>query len=132
MRLHQVCGSLALGLFTVITACGSSAPPPATAGVTSAQKTDTPTAAGKLADAYCKHAQACNEIGGSRTYSSKTACLDQNRGKGLNDLRASECPRGVDSTRLEACVTAIAAEACSGMGSGFSRSMQCSTSELCP
>jgi hypothetical protein len=132
MRLHQAFGALALGLVTVVVACASSGPPPANPGVTSAQRVDSQTAAYKVADATCRHAQACNEIGGSRTYATKTACLDQNKGKSLNDLRTSECPRGVDSTRLEACVTAIAAEACSGMGSGFSRSMQCNTGELCP
>lgn len=134
MVLNRIVGSVAFafGLCSVVAACGSSPPPASPSGVTNAQKTEYQAAASRLADATCKHAEACNEIGGSRSYASKTACLEQNRGKSLNDLRASECPRGVDSTRLEACVAAIAAEACSGVGSGFDRSMACSSGQLCP
>jgi hypothetical protein len=132
MRPHQFCASLAFGLFAAVAACGSHPPPSSAAGVTSAQRTDPHGAAWKLADARCKHAAACNEIGGNRDYATQDACVTENRGKLENDLRAAECPRGVDTTRLSACLSEINAEACSGIGSGFGREMSCSTGSLCP
>jgi hypothetical protein len=131
MNHHQVCASAVFGLLAAVAACGSNPPPPA-AGVTSAQRTDPHGAAARLAQARCKHAAACNEIGGNKDYGTRDACITENVGKLENDLRTSECPRGVDTTRLDACLSETAAESCSGLGSGFGRGMSCSTSSLCP
>jgi hypothetical protein len=132
MRLYQCIASVAFGALTVTAACGSNPPPPSNAGVTSAQRVDTASAVSRLVDAKCRHSEQCGEIGGSRQYASRDACMADNRGKAENDLRVSNCPRGVDSTRLEACLGQINAEACTGLGSGFNRSMACGTGELCP
>ena len=96
------------------------------------QPIDTETAAHRLATAECKHASACNEIGGDRNYASMEACMSKNRGEAQDNLRASNCPRGVDSTRLDNCLSSVASEACSGIGSGLNRFMACRTSEVCP
>ena len=131
MKGNRISAALLLGLMGI--ACGSSAPPPQTAvGVTSAQRVDTNTASWRLAGARCKHASSCNEIGGNRTYPSTDGCISENRGKAESDLRPADCPHGVDSTRLDSCLSAVSAEACSGIGSGFTRMMACKTSALCP
>jgi Family of unknown function (DUF6184) len=131
MRLHHAIGSLAFGFAGVTAACASN-PPPSSPGVTSAQMTDGPSAAARLSDATCKHAAACNEIGGSKTYVSRDACMSETRGKLENALRSADCPRGVDTTRLNACLSEVAAESCTGVGSGFGRMMSCKTGALCP
>jgi hypothetical protein len=132
MSPHQFIASVAFAACVVTAACASNPPPPSSPGVTSAQRVETSTAVSRLVDAQCRHADACNEIGGNRTYATKDACLSEARGKAENNLRTADCPRGVDSTRLNACITEIKAEACSGVGSGFSRSMACGTGTLCP
>jgi hypothetical protein len=115
-------------------ACESNPPPsPANAaGVTNAQQIDPRSAAWELATARCKHAVACNEIGGNRDYASNEVCMTANRGKAENDLRSADCPNGVNSQRLQACLSEIASESCSGVGSGFERMMSCRTGSLCP
>lgn len=132
MAAHHLFVALALGIpASAIGACSSNTPP-ANTGVTSAQSTDTQDAVWHLAGAKCKHAAACNEIGGNRTYASTDACMSENRGKLQDDLRASNCPHGVNTRRMEACLGEIGSEACSGIGSGFNRMMSCKTGQLCP
>ena len=131
MKGHRISAALLLGLVGI--ACGSSAPPPQNAaGVANAQRTDMETASWRLAEAKCKHASVCNEIGGNRAYPSNEACVMENRGKAEGDFRPADCPNGVDMTRLNTCLSEISAEACSGVGTGFARMMSCRTSSLCP
>ena len=133
MAAHHLVVALALVIpVSAIAACSSSAPPANTAGVTSKQQTDTQDAVWRLAGAKCKHAAACNEVGGNRNYASTDACMSENRGKLQDDLRASNCPHGVNSDRLQSCLSEIESEACSGIGSGFNRSMACKSGQLCP
>lgn len=133
MKSHQLLTSAAIGAIGVVAACSSNPPPPANApGVTSAQRTDAQVAAARLAETKCRHAAECNEIGGDKTYASHDACISDTRGKAEDDLRAANCPHGIDTSRLEACLSEIATESCSGFLSGFNRSMTCKTSALCP
>ncbi len=132
MRPHQYLTAVAIGAIGAAAACASNPPPANAPGVTSAQRTDAQTSAARLADAKCKHAAECHEIGGDRTYATRDACISDNRGKAEDDLRTANCPHGVDTTRLEACLSETATESCSGFASGFSRSMACKTSALCP
>lgn len=132
MRSHAWFASVVVGFVGVVAACASNPPPASTPGVTNVQKTDVFSAAARLADAKCKHAVECNEIGGDKTYASRDACLSDNRGKAEDDLRAANCPHGIDASRLQACVSEVSTESCSGFMSGFNRSMTCKTGALCP
>ncbi len=115
----------------VVAACSSN-PPPEPVGATNVQPLNAEMAAPRIAQARCAHALSCNEVGGSRSYASMDACVSKNRGDAENALCSSDCPRGVDPTRLDSCISAMNAEACSGIGSGFSRSLACKTGALCP
>jgi hypothetical protein len=133
MRAQAWVASVALGATVIVGAC-KSGPPPTTsaAGATNAQRVDVNSAADQYARAMCKHADQCGEIGGNRTYATRNACVSEKLGKAENDLRVTDCPHGVDTTRLNACLAEIAAEACTGVGSGFARSASCATGTLCP
>ena len=133
MKPQQLFTSVAIAIVGVAAACASSPPPPAyTPGVTSAQRTDASIAAARLADAKCRHAADCNEIGGDRTYATHDTCISDNRGKAEDDLRIANCPHGIDASRLDACISQVTTESCSGFMSGFNRFMSCGTSSLCP
>ena len=134
MKAQRFITAVAIGIVGLALACASNPPPPtaSTTGVTSAQKMDADIAAAKLADAKCRHASECNEIGGDRTYASRDACIAENRGKADEDLRATNCPHGIDASRISACISEVQTESCSGFMSGFNRSMTCKTSALCP
>ena len=130
MRVHPL-SLAALLASAVFVACSQNAPPQQP-GVAMVQPVDGDTASWRIATARCKHASACNEIGGNRSYASMDACMSKNRGDAQDNLRAANCPHGVDSARLDSCLSSIGSEACSGIGSGFNRSMACRTSEVCP
>jgi hypothetical protein len=132
MKPHLFFTSAAIAAIGVLAACSSNPPPANAPGVTSAQRTDVQVAAARRADSTCRHPAACNEIGGDKTYASRDACLSGTRGKAEDDLRAANCPHGIDTTRLEACLSETATESCSGFLSGLSRSMSCKTGALCP
>ena len=76
--------------------------------------------------------QRAMRSGGNRAYPTMEVCMDKNRSDAADDLRAANCPRGVDSPRLESCLAEINAESCTGIGSGFNRSMACTKGALCP
>jgi len=116
----------------VAVACSNNPPPANPSGVANVQRVDGKSAADEISQARCRHALACNEIGNDRTYPTMNVCEAKNRGDLQNDLQGSSCKAGVDPTRLEACVSALKAEACSGLGSGISRDAACRTGELCP
>ncbi len=136
MKPQQCLASLAFCAVGITAACASNPPPPPApgpaVGVTSAQRVDDRSAALRLAQAKCRHSAACGEIGQSRKFATREACLSESRGKAENELRLAVCPHGIDGTRLNACVSEVATEACSGIGSGLGRSMSCQTGNLCP
>ena len=131
MKAHRFAFAVPLACAVAAVACSKN-PPPQAPGTTSMQPVDTDSAVRRIAASRCKHASACNEIGGSKNFASMRACMDKTRSDAEDDLRPASCPRGVESTRLQACLSAIETEACSGLGSGLTRGMACKTSELCP
>lgn len=132
MRVHLLGLAVPLACAVVIVACSHEPPPKQPGAVTTTTSVEVGNAASRLASAHCKHASACNEVGGNRTYPTMEACMDKNRSDAADELRAANCPRGVDSPRLESCLAEINAESCTGIGSGFSRSMACTKGALCP
>ncbi len=135
MKRRQLFTSVAIGVIEVAAGCASKPAPQSESvpGVTSAQKTDATIVAAKLADATCKHAVNCNEIGGDRAYASLDACISDNRSKVEDDLGVANCPHGIDESRVEACLSQVVTESCSDLTSGLNRSMTCKTgATLCP
>jgi hypothetical protein len=132
MRLGRGLTSLLvlIGFVSITQACAST--PANATGVTSAQMTDGQSAASRLAETTCEHAAACHQIGESKSYASQDACMTETRIRYENGLRTAECPRGVATTRLEACVSEVTKESCSGMPGGFHRMMSCKMGALCP
>jgi hypothetical protein len=131
MRVQTCLFTVSFAVAVVAVACGSNPPPQPSTGTTTTSAA-LPESVSQIASARCKHAAACNEVGGDRTYANMDACMSKMRGDAENDLRASNCPKGVNDARLRSCVAEINAEACSGIGSGLSRGVACKTSALCP
>jgi len=132
MRFHPFSLAIPIVSTVLVGGCSQSPPPQQPGGVAMAQPVDGQSAAWRVATAQCRHASACRDIGGNRNYASMDACMSKNRGEAQDNLRASNCPHGVDSARLDSCIASIDAESCSGIGSGLNRFMACRTSEICP
>jgi hypothetical protein len=107
-------------------------PPPNAIGVTSAQRTDGPSAAAQIADARCRHADICREVGPNRPYPSRAACVTEAEQRAEVDLHSADCPREVDTMRLETCLTKITVGSCSDTNAQFETLLACSSGQLCP
>jgi hypothetical protein len=116
----------------LLIACGGSNQAPAVSGtgVTSAQTADSAIVS-KLAAARCDREQTCDDVGAGKKYVSRDVCMDQMRGSLANDLNAYDCPRGIDESQLDRCMTAIRSEECSHPLDTLSRMEKCRTGALC-
>jgi Family of unknown function (DUF6184) len=88
-------------------------------------------AAQSIAAARCDREQTCHNIGSGKTYASRNACVDELRDKSQTELRASECPGGVDTTQLDKCLAEVRGEKCGDPLDTLSRITACRTSSLC-
>ena len=92
-------------------------PPPATAtsrsmGATNVQPGSVATIIESLATARCDREQTCGNVGDGKKYASRHACMEQLRGGIANDLNPYQCPGGIDTAAVEACLSAVGAEEC--------------------
>jgi hypothetical protein len=125
--------AIALTSLGVLFACGGSnnqEPAVAGTGVTSPQTADS-SVVEDLANARCDREQSCNNVGDGRHYASRDVCMNQVRGDLGNELNTHDCPRGIDQSKLDACKSAIKAEACDHPLDTLSRMDKCRTGALC-
>jgi len=105
---------------------------PQTAPSTNNATTMTNTVAlNRIADARCAREAACDNIGNDKNYATTQACAQKIRDDMRNDLGAKDCPNGVTTQKLDACLASIKAESCSNVLDRLERLIACRTSELC-
>jgi hypothetical protein len=105
----------------------------AVSGVTSRQGPSMDATIDRLTTARCDREEACGNIGDGKRYATRQVCTDQMRGGIANDLTASDCPAGLDGSKVKECMSAIGNEQC-GLHpiESMSRIEKCRTSALCP
>jgi hypothetical protein len=89
------------------------------------------TAVNRIVAARCEREAACNNIGTDKHYTSRETCSNDMRVKLRDDLKASDCPGGIDGKHLDDCLTAIRKESCGNPIESLSRVSACNTSGLC-
>lgn len=80
-----------------------------------------------VADTRCAREYACNNIGEALTWETSEECLRDERLSAFVAIRPSECPRGIDASALQDCLTAIESQQCGALG----RPAACNKSEVC-
>ena len=85
----------------------------------------------RIANTACDHEHQCNNIGANQHYASRDACLNDMRAQQQDNLRAENCPNGIDSNQLDKCVIDIRAEHCGSPLEALSRYESCRTGNLC-
>jgi hypothetical protein len=115
-------------LASVAAACGSGAQQTGPAGVANAQRGAPTWAAARLADGRCHEARLCGAIGRDRLYATVESCVEQNLKAAEADLQG--CSRGVDTARLETCLSKIADASCEQVQ--VRTEAACTTERLCP
>ena len=85
----------------------------------------------RITTSRCDFEQTCNNVGPNQTYPDRSSCLTKTRGDLSTDLRADQCPAGIDGRGLDKCVAEIRGERCGNVLDTVGRLTACRTSELC-
>ena len=89
------------------------------------------TAIERIVAARCSRETACNNIGSDKHFTSNETCTRELRTKVGDDLKGSECPRGIDAKELDECIESIRTESCNNPVETISRLAACRTSDMC-
>jgi hypothetical protein len=143
MNTLRTIGALSLATMGLLVACEhedshNARSPVAGTDLTSSGATNVQAAANadaaivdELAMARCEHERSCNNVGDGRKYASPRVCMDQMRGDIANELNTYRCPRGIDSSKLDHCTTAIKNAECANPLDTLARNDKCKTGALC-
>jgi hypothetical protein len=85
----------------------------------------------RIVAARCARETACNNIGSDKHWTNHDTCARELRSKIGDDLKASECPRGVDAKELDECMEEIRTESCNNPIDTIQRLAACRTSDMC-
>ena len=137
-------GVLSLSMVCAMSACSKSdhdadtgtsgATPPAQQprrGVTNAQPVSESTTVERIASKRCDHEMGCNDVGNGKKYPSYTACMDAYRGTVAAEVNGYACPKGVDQTKLDACLSAIGSADCKAPFLAMQRIDACRSADVC-
>lgn len=85
----------------------------------------------RIAASRCAREVTCSNVGLDKHFVSGEVCVREVRSKMRDELRSSECPRGIDGKELSECLDAIRSESCSNPIDTINRLAACRTSDLC-
>jgi hypothetical protein len=122
-----------VGLSFLAVACGHSYNTRSSTETTAAAAGNDPNYASieKITMAKCDREERCDNVGQGKKFGTRQSCIDENRSSKRDDLRASECPGGIDQRQLEKCVAEIRAEHCGNVLDKVNRLTACRDAALC-
>ncbi|MDB4937474.1 MAG: hypothetical protein JWP87_4446 [Labilithrix sp.] len=85
----------------------------------------------RIVAARCARETACNNVGSDKHFVNHDVCARELRSKIGDDLKPSECPRGIDPEAVDKCMEAIRTESCNNPVDTVQRLATCRTSEMC-
>lgn len=85
----------------------------------------------RIVASRCAREVTCSNVGPDKHFANGDVCVRELRTKTHEDLKASECPTGIDGKELEECLDAIRSESCTNPIDAVSRLAACRTSDLC-
>jgi hypothetical protein len=85
----------------------------------------------RLVASRCAREVSCSNVGPDKHFVDGAVCTREVSKKVASDLKASECPNGIDGKELDECLDAIRNESCTNPIDTIGRLAACRTSELC-
>lgn len=85
----------------------------------------------RIVAARCQREATCKNVGADKHFSSYDVCARELRSRVQDDLKASECPNGIDGKELDECMESIRTESCSNPIDTISRLAACRTGDMC-
>lgn len=93
---------------------------------------ETATAVMRVTTSRCDREAECNNVGTGHEFGDRDECVNEIGHHVVSALPAEECPAGVDSDALAACVRDVRAEPCGqGGAAAVERLSSCSRERLC-
>ena len=127
--------TLAIATFTVVLVtalgCQRGEERPAIATTTAAVPLSNDTAVMRLTSARCDREVACNSVGTGRKFADRDACTRELGHDAQATLRAEECPRGIDDSKLSTCLSDVRSERCANPLDTIDRLLSCRRAPLC-
>lgn len=127
--------SVPFALGIAVAACGHSysqaGAPTTTTGSPAASAPASDKAVERISSARCDREMRCGNVGAGKSYVNQDGCLTEVKGKTMNDLTNSACPRGIDTMQLDKCLADIKGERCENVLDALSRLSNCRTGALC-
>ena len=107
--------------------CNHNNAPPASGATTQGGQAT----ASKITTARCEREVTCNNVGEGKSYATKDACMNELGHNAKVDFREEECPKGVNSARVDTCLTDIRNERCGNPIDSLERVESCRRGKLC-
>ena len=85
----------------------------------------------RIVAARCERELKCNNVGADKEYASREACSQKLKTSVRDDLKAGECPGGIDQKELNECLEEIQNEGCGNPIDTIGRLAACRSSDLC-
>ncbi|MBX3197123.1 MAG: hypothetical protein KF894_03115 [Labilithrix sp.] len=85
----------------------------------------------RIADARCRRAVACQEVGPARRHESFETCRGLYASEVLREVGPSACPRGLDESQVSRCAAAIERTGCLDPVGVLERLEDCRASKIC-
>ena len=85
----------------------------------------------RIVASRCAREVACSNVGPDKHFTNGEVCVREVRSRLQDDLKASECPQGIDGKELDECLDAIRNESCTNPIESLGRLAACRTSDLC-
>jgi hypothetical protein len=85
----------------------------------------------RIVAARCARESSCNNVGADKHFVNHDLCARELRSRIGDDLKPSECPRGIDAAAVEKCMESIRNESCNNPIDTISRLAACRTSDMC-
>ena len=85
----------------------------------------------RIVAARCAREVTCSNLGPDKHYATGDNCVREVRQKLNEDMKPSECARGIDGKELDECLDAIRNESCTNAMDTVARLTQCRASSLC-
>jgi hypothetical protein len=88
-------------------------------------------ASARIAGVRCEHEVTCDQVGPNKRYATRDDCSREEARRTRDQLTASECPNGVDGSKLQSCLQAITQKDCSDLVFSLQSVDACRSTNLC-
>lgn len=89
------------------------------------------TAASRITEAHCDREASCDQIGTNRRFATRERCVRDQGKKTQQEVKAADCPNGIDENRLQTCLGRIGVQECTDLVMSLANVDACSTATLC-